>query len=152
MELIKFINEELIFNKRDCKTKEEFFKMVHDKAFAKGFVKEEFYEKVLNRENTFPTGINLGEYGVAIPHTDAEYIEKEFIAICNFEDHIVLNSMEDENEKVNVKLAFVLGFNQPHNQLSALQELMGVIQNAEMVEKLINAKEKDEVVKLIESL
>ena len=152
MELIKFVNEELVFNNRECKTKEEFFKMVHDKAFENGFVKEEFYEKVLNRENTFPTGINLGEYGVAIPHTDAEYINKEFIAICTFENPIVLKSMEDENEEVNVKLAFVLGFNQPHNQLSALQELMGVIQNAETVKKLIDAGKKDEVIEIIESL
>lgn len=152
MELIKFINPKLIFLNQECSTKDEFFKIIHDKALENGFVTDEFYTKVLARENTFPTGINLGEFGVAIPHTDAEYIKEQFIAVCNFKSGVEFRSMEDENEKVNVKLAFVLGLNQPHSQLEVLQELMGIIQNSEAVKSLIECENKDEIIKIIKSL
>ena len=136
----------------ECSTKEEFFQQVHDKVFGLGYVTEDFNKKILEREGIFPTALNLGEYGVAIPHTDAEYIKEEFISICTFKDSIELSSMEDQNEKVQVKLAFVLGLNQPHNQLQVLTELMSIIQNKELVEGLINSSNTEEVLEIVKSL
>jgi len=152
MEFIKFINENVININMESSTKEEFFKQVHDRVFELGYVTEDFNKKILEREGIFPTALNLGEYGVAIPHTDAEYINKEFISICTFKDSIELSSMEDQNEKVVVKLAFVLGLNQPHNQLKVLTELMSIIQNKELVEDLINASNTAEVLEIVKSL
>ena len=152
MEFINFINEKVINTNMECSTKEEFFQQVHDKVFALGYVTEDFYKKILEREGIFPTALNLGEYGVAIPHTDAEYIKEEFISICTFKDSIELSSMEDQNEKVSVKLAFVLGLNQPHNQLKVLTELMSIIQNKELVEALINSSNAEDVLGIVKSL
>lgn len=151
MEFINFISKEVINLNMDCIDKEDFFQIVHNKVFDLGYVTEEFKEKILEREGVFPTGINLGDYGVAIPHTDAQYIKEEFISICTFKDKIELNSMEDQNEVVPVKLAFVLGLNQPHNQLTVLTELMTIIQNKELVEKIINSSNSDEVLETIKS-
>lgn len=152
MEITKYINEEMTLPNLHCKTKEELFKKVYDIGRERDYVREEFYEKILQREKNFPTGINLGEIGVAIPHTDAEYIKKEFIAVCSIKDEVEFKSMEDENESVKVKLAFVLGLNQPHSQLTILQELMQIIQNKESIEKLIDANNKNDILKIIKSL
>ena len=149
MEFINFINEDVININMEWSTKEEFFQQVHDKVFGLGYVTEDFNKKILEREGIFPTALNLGEYGVAIPHTDAEYIKEEFISICTFKDSIELSSMEDQNEKVQVKLAFVLGLNQPHNQLQVLTELMSIIQNKELVEGLINSSNTEEVLEIV---
>lgn len=151
MEIIKYINENMILPSLECKTKEELFKTIHNIGIENGYVKEEFYEKILEREHNFPTGLNLGEMGVAIPHTDAEYIKEEFIAVCQLNE-VEFKSMEDANESVKVKLAFVLGLNQPHSQLTILQELMQLIQNKETVNALINANDKEDILKIIESL
>ena len=56
-----------------------------------------------------------------------------------------------KSKKNNVKLAFVLGLNQPHSQLTILQELMQLIQNKETVNALINANDKEDILKIIES-
>ena len=152
MEFINFVSDKVIDLKMDCKTKEDFFKEIHNKVFDLGFVKEEFGEKILERENVFPTGLNLGDYGVAIPHTDAEYIKEQFISVCTFNEPVVFSSMEDQDEKVPVNLAFVLGLNQPHSQLSVLTELMGIMQNKELVDKLMSSTDKEEVLKTLKSL
>lgn len=152
MEITKYINRKMILPNLHCKTKEELFKTIYDIGIENDYVREEFYEKILQREKKFPTGINLGEIGVAIPHTDAEYIKQEFIAVCSIKDEVGFKSMEDENESVKVKLAFVLGLNQPHSQLAILQELMQIIQNKEIVESLIDANDENDILKIIESL
>lgn len=152
MEIIKYINENMILLSLECKTTEELFKTIHKIGIENGYVKKEFYEKILEREQNFPTGLNLGEIGVAIPHTDAEYIKEEFIAICQIKNEVEFKSMEDANEIVKVKLAFVLGLNQPHSQLTILQELMQLIQNKETVYNLVSANNKEDILKIIESL
>ena len=115
-------------------------------------LKKSFMKKFFKEKQNFPTGLNLGEIGVAIPHTDAEYIKEEFIAVCQLKNEVEFKSMEDADESVNVKLAFVLGLNQPHSQLTILQELMQLIQNKETVNALINANDKEDILKIIESL
>ena len=72
--------------------------------------------------------------------------------MCSIKDEVEFKSMEDENESVKVKLAFVLGLNQPHSQLTILQELMQIIQNKESIEKLIDANNKNDILKIIKSL
>lgn len=152
MEFVKLVNLNTININLECSTKEEFFKTVSDKVFDLGYVTNEYYHKILEREENFPTGINLGDYGVALPHTDAEYTKNEFIAVCTFKDTLTLNSMEDKDEEVPVKLAFVLGLNQPHSQLKALTELMGVFQNPETVAKLVSATKEEEILDILNSL
>lgn len=152
MEFVNLVNSNTVNINLDCSTKEEFFKIVHDKVFDLGYVTEEYYEKILEREGVFPTGINLGSYGVAIPHTDADYTKEEFISVCTFKDTMVLNSMEDQNEQVPVKLAFVLGLNQPHSQLQVLTELMSIIQNQEIVDQLVKAQSNEEVLKILSGI
>ena len=46
-----------------------------------GFVKESFEKAVLDREKIFPTGLPTKPIGVAIPHTDAEHVNKGAMAV-----------------------------------------------------------------------
>ncbi|WP_158179054.1 PTS sugar transporter subunit IIA, partial [Lactiplantibacillus plantarum] len=83
--------------------------------------------KIIKRESTFPTGLQLEHRGVAIPHTDADTINKEFVAVVVNDAPIAFSRMDDPEQKVDAKLVFVLGLNKPHAQLEMLQALMGII-------------------------
>lgn len=76
MEFINFVSDKVIDFKMDCKMKEDFFEEIYNKVFDLGFVKEEFGEKILVRENVFLIGLNLGDYGVVILYIDVEYIKE----------------------------------------------------------------------------
>ena len=69
--------------------------------------------------------------------------------MATFKEPVEFNSMEDSSQKVNVKLAFMLGLNQPHSQLEALQQLMQLIQDKDKVEELISAKSSEELEKIL---
>ncbi|WP_263851089.1 PTS sugar transporter subunit IIA [Ligilactobacillus salivarius] len=83
---------------------------------------------------------------MAIPHTDADTIEKEFVAVITLEDKgVPFKRMDDPNEEVEAKVVFVLGLNQPHQQLEMLQSLMAFIQDNEKLKQLETAQTVDDV-------
>ena len=147
--LINLINENLIYTKTNYATKEEFFKNVHGSLYKLGYVTEEFNKRILEREIEFPTAINIGDYGIAIPHTDAEYVRKEFISIYTFKQPLILKSMKNKKENVSVCVAFILGFSQSHNRLKVLMELMSLIRNRKLVETIVNLNSSKEVLNII---
>ncbi len=149
MKLKNYLKKELIFYDLAVVDREDFFAKVSEKTFSLGYVNEEFQVNVIKREETFPTGLQLEDFAIAIPHTDAEYVKKEFIAVSLLKNTVQFNSMEDANQSVDVKVAFVLGLNQPHNQLEVLTELMNLFQNKEFMEKVIHSKSKEELENLI---
>lgn len=152
MNIGKFLTEEFIWLKTPSQSHTQVFEEVSIKGETLGYVDENFLEKIKERENTFPTGLQLDGYGVAIPHTDPECIKKQFIAVITPEDDIPFMRMDNVNEEVKVKLIFVLGLNQPHSQLSILQELMVLLQDKEVVGKIRNSVDKNEIIEYLSNL
>lgn len=149
MSLANIINEDLIYANINYSSKEDFFKYAHSNLYNLGYVTEEFNEKILQREVDFPTAINMGNYGVAIPHTDSKYVRKEFISVYTFKQPLILKAMENKKEDVYVRVAFILGFSESHNSLGTLKELMNLIRNESSLEAMINVSSSREVLDII---
>lgn len=50
--------------------------------FEKGYVKSTYIDAVLEREKTLPTGLDIGEMCVAIPHTDSKHVNESNVALA----------------------------------------------------------------------
>lgn len=148
--LIDFLHKDLIFVHENYQSSTELFENFSYKAQNLGYVNDSFLPKIVQREATFPTGIALEDYSVAIPHTDPECIEKEFVAIYTLDNPVKFSRMDDPSRQVDVELVFVLGLNQPHTQLEMLQILMGVIQDSSFVKQLIQ-NDSEQILKAIET-
>ncbi|MFD1317592.1 PTS sugar transporter subunit IIA [Loigolactobacillus zhaoyuanensis] len=144
-----YLREPLILLNTSFNNTDELFTGVNEIAFEKGFVTDQFLPKIKARESTFPTGLQLEDRGVAIPHTDADTIKKEFVAIVVNQQPISFKRMDDPESTTPVKVAFVLGLNQPHAQLEMLQSLMGIIQDKAVLDKLETASNKQEVQQIL---
>lgn len=149
IKLANYLTEELIFTDKILASSTELFETVHGVAFDLGYVREDFLTRVTEREATFPTGIQLEKIGVAIPHTDAECILKEFVAVVVNETPVEFKSMEDINQSVEASIVFVLGLNQPHAQLEMLQSLMGLLQNDEILTQIRQATSPQDVLTIV---
>lgn len=149
MQLKEYFKKELVFYDLSVADKGEFFAILSQKACSLGKVTDEFEVNVKKREDNFPTGIQLEDFAVAIPHTDAEYVKEEFIAVAVFKEPVKFSSMEDASAILDVRAAFMLGLNQPHSQLEVLTELMGIFQNKETMAKIINSSSKEELENII---
>lgn len=151
VKLANYISEPLIFVNKSFQTSDELFEGVFAKSFQLGNVREDFLPRVKERERTYPTGIQLEHLGVAIPHTDAECILDEFVAVVVNKEPIEFKSMEDIHQVVAASIVFVLGLNQPHAQLEMLQSLMGLLQNADILNELQTAASAKEIVTIIKN-
>lgn len=105
---------------------------------------------IKKREENFPTGLNLESgVGVAIPHTDPEYVNKDQIGFISLNKPIEFKQMGSDTEKVQVKMVFILCLKEAHKQLDMLQNLMTIFGNSQMVKNLYECKSKDKFLNLI---
>ena len=82
MAIIENLDKKYIFLHRDFGNKEEVFHFINGILLEDGYVTEEYLPKVLERENTFPTGMELEKikrYTENIEELDNNF-EKERIA------------------------------------------------------------------------
>lgn len=142
MNIEDFLKPEMVWLSEKVSTPVEVFEVVTQKADKLGYINDTFLEKIKEREEKFPTGLQLDGYGVAIPHTDAECIEEQFVAIIIPNKIVPFKRMDDGTQEVQAQIIFVLGLNEPHSQLSMLQELMGLLQDKEVVKNLREIKDK----------
>lgn len=148
--LSSYVKAPLVFTQENFSSRDELFEQIAAKASDLGWVREDFLERIKKREETFPTGIQLVNFGAAIPHTDAECILEEFVAVITLQDPVSFYSMEDNNQQVKAQIVFVLGLNQPHAQLEMLQSLMGFLQNEAVLSELLLATTENELITIIE--
>ena len=91
----------------------------------------------------------MDKIGVAIPHSDAEHINEEFISVVTVNEPVVFKSMEDANKTVDVSIIFVLGLRKAEDQLATLQAIMQVIQDPEVLDRLLEANRNVEVLDIL---
>lgn len=139
-DLFKYLTPSLSFFNKNIFSKDELFKDIYEHAFKQNYVTEEFLEKIELREEKFPTGIELGTIGAAIPHTDAEYVKNEFVSIYVLEEPIIFQSMEDSTQDVQVSIVFVLGIKEAHSQLEMLQTLIALMQDEDLIHRFKGLK------------
>lgn len=149
MGLQDFFNDDLVFIHSSASTSEEVFKQVADRAMSMDMITEAFLQKITEREKNFPTGIETESFGVAIPHTNPEYIKKQFIAVITSKEGVLFNRMDDANAQVHAKVIFVLGLNEPHSQLESLQGIMAVLQNDDKIQQILDSTSVEELINSI---
>lgn len=131
--------------------REELFTTVNQQLMTNDWVTADFLSKILAREETFPTGIDQGTYGIAIPHTDPDCVKEEFIVLIVPDKPIDFRRMDNVELSVSAHFIFILGLNQPHQQLAMLQNLMGLIQNTELLNQLSCKNTGEEMLTLLTS-
>ena len=70
------IYPELIAVDVQAETSEEAIRKVGQIFLDNGFVKDTYIDAVVAREKVYPTGLQLADMGVAMPHTDPPHVYK----------------------------------------------------------------------------
>lgn len=146
---MNYFNEMVVLLKQESKTREEALEILSNKLLEKKIVKSDFFKHVLQREKNFPTGLVMGDVGIAIPHTDSEYVCHSQIAFMSLKEPIVFYEMGSVDKEVKVQLIFMLALKEAHEQLTMLQKLIETLQRKEVLEQLLKVETSDEFVRII---
>ena len=143
---MKLLDPDAICINMDARNAEDVIENLGIRLFIDGYVKDTFVDAALAREQKLPTGLPLGgEINAAIPHTDVIHVLKPGVAMATLKRPVVFKNMVQPEEDVSVKLVFLLSLEHPHSQIEMLQEIAGVLQKPETVEKLMAANSFEDI-------
>lgn len=147
-----YFSEEIIFFNQSYNNKEDALKKLADELLIKGLVKDTFFEAVIDREKTYPTGLSINGIGIAIPHTDGIYIINPQIGFMSLKEPIIFKDMVDDQHEIEVNAIFMLGLLKSEQQIEMLQKLVGLFQDEVLLKKVIACKNIHEFKDIMEKV
>lgn len=116
-----------------------------------GYVKASYVNAIKEREKMFATGLPSEGVGVAIPHASIEHVNSPIIAIGILDKPVSFRMMGNHDEIIQVEIMFMLALNEHHAQIEMLQNLIGLIQNQELLLSIKDCKTTKELMSILEN-
>lgn len=132
----EIIKKENVFIDIDVHSFEELIEVISKPLIAAGDVKEEFPDQVIKREEKFPTGLPTVSYGVAIPHTDPQWVNENRVTVATLKSPIKVHMMMEDQQEVDVSIVFLMALGQSNKHLNILQKLIKLIQDQEVLQQI----------------
>lgn len=115
-----------------------------------GYVKDSFVQAVLDRENVFPTGLQVSSGdGVAIPHADAEHVKKSALGVAKLSNPVEFRAMGEPDKIIPVSIVMMLAIADPEKTVKVLRKVIYILENAKALQALKNAESKQDIMQII---
>lgn len=151
MQILKLLHVDLVFPNLAVVDQDDLFSKMCTVLNEQGFVKGSFLKGIRNREQIYPTGLEMGDYGCALPHTDVEHVINPATVIATLTNPVEFGVMGDPDKKVDVNVVFMLALNRKEDQVVMLQELAALIQNTDVIAKMRKAASGNEILNIIKN-
>ncbi len=152
MQISDFLNPEAIIIQLDTTSSTNVIKVLGNRLLNLGYVKDNFISAALEREANMPTGLPLGgDVNAAIPHVDIEYVNQSALALATLKQPVTFYNMVENDQEVPVQLVIMLALDQPKSQIEMLQQVSGILQQPDLIARLMDATTPDDVLALLSS-
>lgn len=143
-------HSQLMFPRLVAADRDELLQTLGGAVTAAGLAEPSYVEALQQRERDFPTGLGISG-GVAIPHTSADHVTGNTIAVASLADPVTFGEMGgDESSAVPVSTVFMLVFADAANHVPLLSHMIGQLQDAEFVASVRAAGDAEEIIALME--
>ncbi|MGI6145510.1 MAG: PTS sugar transporter subunit IIA [Peptococcia bacterium] len=143
-------SKELMFSQINVDSQKTLFQIICGKALEKGFVKAEFYQDLLEREETYPTGLDT-PIPMAIPHVGTHCCQS-FLSLATLKTPIEFEKMDGSEGTLPVRIVIMFGIVNPNEQVEVLQKLSCLFQNKPFLEKLAQAPNSDALLAVLDEV
>ncbi|MEZ0394484.1 MAG: PTS sugar transporter subunit IIA [Desulfurococcaceae archaeon] len=89
----------------------------------RGYVKPTYCEALIKREREYPTGLELGDVNVAIPHADVELVNEEALVAIVPRERVAFRRMDMPDREIPVDMIFLLLIKNPDGYVKFLSDL-----------------------------
>ena len=133
---------------------EDALRILSEKFVEAGVVEDNFLEGLLKREEVFPTGLPLDEreFGVAIPHTDPEYVKSTQLGFMTLDEPVNFRFMADPSVEIPVRIIFMMAIKEAHGQVEMLSKLMGIFWDSATVDRFMAVGNIDDFMTIVSDL
>lgn len=142
-----FLKKELIFVNKLYSTNEEALREMANEFVDLGVCKQSYPQAILDREKKYATGLPTS-VGTAISHCDPEHVVQAAMGVTTL-CHPVKFGQMGGGEDVDVSIIFMLAVKEAKAQVPTLQKLMKIIQDSDMLHKIIKISNGEALYKLL---
>ena len=146
-EPLMMTNEDLILLHQNFEDAQGAISTLSILAKKQGLVDETYLPAILEREENFPTGLEL-PVNIAIPHIDTG-VKRSFVSIATLDKPVTFLNMDLSGDTLETKIIFVFGILNPKDQLEILKRFARSFAQKDKIQALADANSKKE---LMESL
>lgn len=148
MRIVDLLKKDSILLGGSPKSKSEAIDMLVELQVKGGNIadKDEYKKGILAREEKGSTAV--GE-GIAIPHAKSEAVKAPSLAAMTVPEGVDYEALDDEPSNL---LFMIAAPNDGDVHLEVLSRLMTILMDEDFREKLLNAKDKDEFLKIIDDM
>lgn len=143
------LQKDLIFTDVDAKTTDDVFEQLGGALTKAGYGKKGYVQGLKDREEEYPTGLNIDGLGVAIPHTPVDYVNASATCIGILREPVEFVEMGTDDDRVPVKIVFMLCVSDPNAHLEQLQRIIALIQDKAVMQKLTEVKDPEEIIRIV---
>lgn len=134
------LDEELVFTELEAEDWVDVLRKLSAAAMEKGYVKESYFNAVLEREQLYPTALPTPVLKVAVPHAmERVHVVKPVIVVATLKTPVSFKEMGDGVNDVPVDIVFMLAVNGDKDQLTILQKIVGMFSDSSAMQSLKDA-------------
>jgi len=143
-------DEDLVALNFEAKDRRQIVEELGKRILAKGYIYPDFIEKLLDREEEFPTGLET-IYPIAIPHVGG-FCKQSFLAVATVKAPITFKAMDGSGKELAVRMIFMFGITNPQDQVEVLKKFIFAFREEENLKMLQELTDKREVLNLLQTL
>lgn len=145
------LQKNLIFTDVQAESTDDVFDQLGGALTKAGYGKDGYVQGLKDREKEYPTGLNIDGLGVAIPHTPVDFVNKSATCIGILRKPVEFVEMGTDDDKVQVKIVFMLCVSDPNAHLEQLQRIIAIIQDKAVMQKLTEVKDPETIISIIKA-
>lgn len=143
------LKESLILTSLDAKTSSDVFKALGTLLTEYNYTKDSYVDALIEREKNYPTGLDIGNFGIAIPHTDASHVNKPATAIATLKNPVDFVQLGTEDDHIGVSVVFMLAVKDPNAHLDRLQAIVKIFQDKKVMEDILVEQNASKIIDII---
>lgn len=141
---LMIINEGLILLHQNFASAQEIISTLGALAREQGLVDDTYLPAILEREESFPTGLEL-PVNIAIPHIDTG-VKRSFVSIATLDKPVTFLNMDHSGDTLGAKIVFVFGILNPKDQIEILKRFACSFAQKDKIQALVDANSKKELI------
>ena len=142
----------------DRTSQEDVFTDVANRLLLKGYVAPAFLENIIEREKSYPTGMDMSVVdpelpSFAVPHTEVEFVNTRRIVPVKLQTPVEWHSMIDPSQTFNVSFLFMILNDSKEAQVGILAKIMDFVNSlgVESAKKLFSMTDPHQIYEFLDA-
>lgn len=148
---VELVKQELILDGVEYRDREDALRSMAGLLVEQGYCQQPFIEEILERERHHPSGLPMPGPKIAIPHTDATYVNSSVLLFARLKTPVEFGTMGSPESPLEVGMISMFALKEPKQIGDLLETLINVYQDVTVLESIAGASSKEDIYEILQA-